>query len=404
VTRRLPASDALTPRDSREAVTWGVRVTASWAARMLVIGAAVYLLFRLLGTFGVVTVPVALALLGAALMSPLVGWMQRIGIPRALATVITLVGGIAVVAGVLTFVVQAFITGLPELQDKVGSSITDVQRWLIDGPFHLRPDEITSAGDAMTRGLRSHSDALTTGAISTVGTVGELLTGGLLTLFTLIFFLHGGRQIWEFVIRAVPPHSRGVVDVAGHRGFASLVGYVRATVAVAGVDALGIGIGLGVLQVPLALPLAALVFLGAFIPIIGAVLTGVVAVLVALVTKGFVVALIVAGIVLAVQQLEGHVLQPLLLGRAVALHPVAVVLAIAAGTVLGGILGALLAVPTVAVLNAAVRSLIASRELSDAKHIIASDPDHAAPGTDSHPEDTARRAEDATRRADAAPD
>ncbi len=371
---------------------------------MLIIGAAVYLLFRLLGTFGVVTVPVALALLGSALMSPLVGWMQRIGIPRALATVITLVGGIAVVAGVLTFVVQAFITGLPELQDKVGSSITDVQRWLIDGPFHLRPDEITSAGDAMTRGLRSHSDALTTGAISTVGTVGELLTGGLLTLFTLIFFLHGGRQIWEFVIRAVPPHSRGVVDVAGHRGFASLVGYVRATVAVAGVDALGIGIGLGVLQVPLALPLAALVFLGAFIPIIGAVLTGIVAVLVALVTKGFVVALIVAGIVLAVQQLEGHVLQPLLLGRAVALHPVAVVLAIAAGTVLGGILGALLAVPTVAVLNAAVRSLIASRELSDAKHIIASDPDHAAPGTDSHPEDTAPRAEHATRRADAAPD
>ena len=371
---------------------------------MLVIGAAVYLLFRLFGTFGVVTVPVALALLGSALMSPLVGWMQRIGIPRALATVITLVGGIAVVAGVLTFVVQAFITGLPELQDKVGSSITDVQRWLIDGPFHLRPDEITSVGDAMTRSLRSHSDALTTGAISTVGTVGELLTGALLTLFTLIFFLHGGRQIWEFVIRAVPPHSRGVVDVAGHRGFASLVGYVRATVAVAGVDALGIGIGLGVLQVPLALPLAALVFLGAFIPIIGAVLTGVVAVLVALVTKGFVVALIVAGIVLAVQQLEGHVLQPLLLGRAVALHPVAVVLAIAAGTVLGGILGALLAVPTVAVLNAAVRSLIASRELSDAKHIIASDPDHAAPGTDSRPEDTARRDEDAARRADAAPD
>ncbi len=371
---------------------------------MLVIGAAVYLLFRLFGTFGVVTVPVALALLGSALMSPLVGWMQRIGIPRALATVITLVGGIAVVAGVLTFVVQAFITGLPELQDKVGSSITDVQRWLIDGPFHLRPDEITSVGDAMTRSLRSHSDALTTGAISTVGTVGELLTGALLTLFTLIFFLHGGRQIWEFVIRAVPPHSRGVVDVAGHRGFASLVGYVRATVAVAGVDALGIGIGLGVLQVPLALPLAALVFLGAFIPIIGAVLTGVVAVLVALVTKGFVVALIVAGIVLAVQQLEGHVLQPLLLGRAVALHPVAVVLAIAAGTVLGGILGALLAVPTVAVLNAAVRSLIASRELSDAKHIIASDPDHAAPGTDSRPEDTARRDEDAARRADAVPD
>jgi predicted PurR-regulated permease PerM len=361
-------------------------VTASWAVRGLVIAAALYLLFRVIRTFGVVTVPVALALLGSALMSPLVGWMQSKGLPRALATVIAMVGGIALVASVLTFVVQAFIDGLPELQNKVSASISGVQRWLIEGPFKLRPDEITSTGDTLTKSLRSHSDALTTSALSTASTLTEILTGGLLTLFTLIFFLHGGRGIWEFLIKAVPEHTRDAVDVAGHRGFGSLVGYVRATVAVAGVDATGIGVGLGVLQVPLALPLAALVFLGAFIPIIGAVLTGIVAVLVALVTKGFVVALIVLGVVLAVQQLEGHVLQPLLLGRAVALHPVAVVLAIAAGTVVGGILGALLAVPTVAVLNSAIRSLIATREQANAEHLTASDPGGAEPGaTDAHP-------------------
>ncbi|MDQ2722329.1 MAG: AI-2E family transporter, partial [Actinomycetota bacterium] len=283
MTASVPASDMTPSRDSKDSVSWGIRVTASWAVRMLVIAGAVYLLFRLLSTFGVVTVPVALALLGSALMSPLVGWLQRHGVPRALATLIAMVGGLAVVAGVLTFVIQAFINGLSELQDKVSASISQVQQWLITGPFHLRQEEITQAGNNLTGSLKSHTNELTAGAISTASTLTELLTAGLLTVFTLIFFLHGGREIWEFVIKVVPAHTRNRVDVAGHRGFASLVGYVRATVAVAGVDAVGIGIGLGALQVPLALPLAALVFLGAFIPIIGAVLTGIVAVLVALV-------------------------------------------------------------------------------------------------------------------------
>ena len=382
MTASVPTSDVVRSRDSKDSVSWGIRVTASWAVRMLVIAAAVYLLFRLLRTFGVVTVPVALALLGSALMSPLVGWLQRHGVPRALATLVAMVGGLAVVAGVLTFVIQAFINGLPELQDKVGASINQVQQWLITGPFHLRQEEITQAGNNLTGSLKSHTNELTAGAISTAGTVTELLTAGLLTVFTLIFFLHGGREIWEFVIKVVPVRARDAVDVAGHRGFASLVGYVRATVAVAGVDAIGIGIGIGALQVPLALPLAALVFLGAFIPIIGAVLTGIVAVLVALVTKGLVVALIVLGVVLLVQQVEAHALQPLLLGRAVQLHPVAVVLAIAAGTVVGGIIGALLAVPTIAVLNSAIRSLLAvPEEELHAGNITGSDPDQAAPKT-----------------------
>ena len=382
MTASVPASDVVRSRDSKDSVSWGIRVTASWAVRMLVIAAAVYLLFRLLSTFGVVTVPVALALLGSALMSPLVGWLQRHGVPRALATLIAMVGGLAVVSGVLTFVIQAFINGLPELQDKVSASISQVQQWLITGPFHLRQEEITQAGNNLTGSLKSHTNELTAGAISTASTVTELLTAGLLTVFTLIFFLHGGREIWEFVIKVVPVRARDAVDVAGHRGFASLVGYVRATVAVAGVDAIGIGIGLGALQVPLALPLAALVFLGAFIPIIGAVLTGIVAVLVALVTKGLVVALIVLGVVLLVQQVEAHALQPLLLGRAVQLHPVAVVLAIAAGTVVGGIIGALLAVPTIAVLNSAIRSLLAvPEEELHAGNITGSDPDQAAPKT-----------------------
>jgi predicted PurR-regulated permease PerM len=185
-----------------------------------------------------------------------------------------------------------------------------------------------------------------------------MLTATLLTLFLLIFFLHDGNKIWTFVIRAVPTDVRDRVDVAGRRGFASLVSYVRATAAVAVVDAVGIGIGLAVVQVPLAAPLAALVFLAAFIPIVGAVVAGTVAVLVALVANGFVPALIVLGIVIAVMQLESHVLQPLLLGRAVRLHPIAVVLSIATGVIVGGIAGGLLAVPLLAVLNSGIRSLL----------------------------------------------
>ena len=187
----------------------------------------------------------------------------------------------------------------------------------------------------------------------------EILTGALLVLFTLIFLLHGGRNIFGFVTKIFPAHVRDRVRDAGRAGFRSLIGYVRATFLVALVDALGIGVGLAIMGVPLALPLASLVFLGAFVPLVGAVLTGLLAVIVALIAKGWVFALITLGLIIAVQQLEGHVLQPLVMGRAVSIHPLAIVLVIAGGAVLAGIVGALLAVPALAFLNSAIRVLIA---------------------------------------------
>jgi predicted PurR-regulated permease PerM len=218
--------------------------------------------------------------------------------------------------------------------------------------------------------------------LTTAGTIGQVLTGMLLTLFITIFFLAGGEKIWNFLMHGVPGYVRDRVDVAGRRGFASLVAYVRATAAVAVVDAVGIGIGLWIVRVPLVIPLATLVFLAAFIPILGAVVAGAVAVLVALVTNGFITALIVLGIVILVMQLESHILQPLLLGRAVKLHPLAVVLSIAAGLVVAGIAGALLAVPLLAVLNAGIRSLLHEKhphpEDVDALH----DQEAAAPNDD----------------------
>ncbi len=244
--------------------------------------------------------------------------------------------------------------------EQVTHSIDGLRRWLVDGPAHLSREQIDNAGNTAIKALRDNQEQLTTGALSTAATLTEIVTGALLVFFTLIFLLHGGRNIYAFVTKIVPSHTRERVRDAGRAGFGSLIGYVRATFLVALVDAVGIGTGLAIMGIPLALPLASLVFLGAFIPLVGAVVTGFLAVVVALLAKGVVYALItLGGLIIAVQQLEAHILQPLVMGRAVSIHPLAIVLAIAGGGVLAGIVGALLSVPLVAFLNSAIRVLVA---------------------------------------------
>jgi predicted PurR-regulated permease PerM len=336
----------------------GLRIGAALAWRFLVVIAALYVVIWVIGYLSVVVIPLSIALLLSALLAPVVSQLVSVKVPRGLAAAIVLIAGLAVLGGLLTFVVVQFSSGLPQLQTQLNESLHQIQNWLIDGPIHLRQEQLKDFVNQAIGFLQNNQSAITSGALTTAGTVGELLTGFVLTLFILIFFLSGGGQIWNFLIHGVPARVRNRVDVAGRRGFASLVSYVRATALVAVVDAVGIGVGLAIIGVPLVVPLATLVFIGAFIPIIGAVITGGVAVLVALVTNGFVGALIVLAVVVGVMQLEGHVLQPLLLGRAVRLHPLAVVLAITAGLVTAGIPGALLAVPLLAVLNAGIRSLL----------------------------------------------
>lgn len=355
---QVPASESA-PKSHADSVHPLVRVGAEWTWRLLVLFAGLLAIGYIVQELATVMIPLAIALLGAAMLAPMVNWMQRQGVPRSAAVVVAIVGSISVLAGILTFVVEQFIEGLPELVSQFSTSIEQVQNWLTDGPLHFSEDQIRSGGDSLRQALESNQDSLTSGALTTAAVIGEILTGSLLALFILIFFLYGGEQIWEFVTRIVPTDSRRRVRVAGRQGFGSLVGFVRATVAVAAVDAIGIGAGLAILGVPLALPLASLVFIGAFVPIIGAFVAGFVAVFIALVTKGLLTALITFGIIVAVMQLEGHVLQPLLLGRAVRVHPLAVVLAITAGLVVAGIAGALFAVPLVAFLNTAIRSLLA---------------------------------------------
>ncbi|KRE27428.1 hypothetical protein ASG82_13525 [Mycobacterium sp. Soil538] len=342
-----------------ESVSPLVRKGAAWSWRLLVIFAAVFAVLWLVLKLEVILVPVALATLAAALLMPAVDFLDRRGAPRGGAVALILLGGLALVGGLLTFVVSQFIEGAPALVEQVTRSIDGLRRWLVDGPLGLSREQIDNAGNSAIEALRNNQEKVTSGALSTAGTITEIVTGALLVLFTLIFLLHGGRNIFEFVTRVFPSGTRQRVRDAGRAGFHSLIGYVRATFLVALVDALGIGVGLAIMGVPLALPLASLVFLGAFVPLVGAVVTGFLAVIVALLTKGLIYALITLGLILAVQQLEGHVLQPLVMGRAVSIHPLAVVLAIAGGAVLAGIVGALLAVPVLAFLNSAIRVLIA---------------------------------------------
>jgi predicted PurR-regulated permease PerM len=335
-----------------------VRTAGSWAWRFIAFVVAAYVLLKVIGLLRVVIIPVVVALLLAALFEPVAAALRRRGMKRSLAAALVLIGGLVVVFGGLGLIIQTFISQLPDLTAQVSDGITEVQNWLTSGPLHLSQAELSNGLTRLEKSLSANQSALTSGALSTATTLGEVVTGFFLVLFTLFFYLRDGAQIWTFLCRLLPRGARVPTARAGHYSWHTLVSYVRATVLVALVDAVGIGIGLAVLRVPLALPLAALVFLGAFIPVIGATLSGVVAILVTLVTEGPVRALIILGVVIAVQQLEGHVLQPLIMGRAVALHPLAVILAIATGVVVAGIVGGLVAVPLLAVLNTAIRYLV----------------------------------------------
>jgi putative heme transporter len=367
-----------------------LRVTAAFGWRLLVVVGALYVLGIVVSYLAAVVVPVAVALLLAALLSPAVHRLQVRGVPRGVATALVMLGGLAALGGVLTFVVVTFVRGVPALTAQLSTSVSTIVNWLTTGPLQLSARQLSGVQTQVLDTLSANQSTITSGALTTAATIGETVTETLLVLFTLIFFLHGGPGIWQFLLGVAPDDVRTRVDVAGRRGVAALVSYVRATAVVAVVDAVAIGIGLTVLGVPLAVPLAALVFLGAFIPIIGAVIGGGVAVLVALVANGPVAALIVLGIIVAVMQLEGHVLQPLLLGHAVKLHPLAVVLAIAAGLVVAGIGGALFAVPLLAVLNSGIRSLRSTADQHvDPDDVHTSAPEQTGPdepGLDLQPE------------------
>lgn len=343
----------------------GVRVAAAWSWRLLVIAVAVGAGLWLLAQVRLVVVPLLVALLLSALLEPAVARLRAAGLPRSLSAAIVLIGGLAALVGTLTAVVQAFVDGFPELYRNVREGIARIESWLRTGPFGLSRNQLNQALESAGNWLDQNRDTITGGAVNTATatatTAGHILAGLFLVLFTTFFFMRDGRMIWGFVSRMFPRSAQTQVYGAGNAAWRTLTSYVRATVLVAFIDGVGIGLAALILDLPLWFPIAALVFLASFVPIVGATVSGLVAVLVALVTHGPFTALLMLIAVIVVQQVEGHLLQPLLLGRAVALHPMAVIVAIGVGVVAAGIVGALIAVPVVAVLNTAVRYLNGER-------------------------------------------
>lgn len=335
-------------------VPLGVRTASEWAWRSLVLAAAVGGVLYLTSILSEIVIPILVTLLLAALLQPLFGLLARI-MPRGLAALVTVVGTLAVIVGLLSFVASQLTSQLDDITTKVTQGIEQIRAWSLD-TFGLTNSEL-DAYIAKARDLLSQGNLGDTAAAAGL-TVGHLLAGFFLSLFTLFFFLYDGATIWGWVVRLFPRGAREKAHSSGIIAWGQLAAFTRATLLVAAVDAIGIGVGAAILGVPFASGIGLLVFFGAFIPIVGAGISGSVAVLLALVALGPVKALVMLAIVIGVQQLESHILQPLLIGRAMRLHPLAVLLAIAAGIILAGIIGGLIAVPTIAVLNAVGHHLL----------------------------------------------
>ncbi|KQV07498.1 AI-2E family transporter [Leifsonia sp. Root112D2] len=343
------------------AVPPGMRIAGAWSWRLLVIGAVLAVFVYLIIQLRLIVIPVFVAVLVAALLVPLVEMLRRHRWPRWLAITVSMLVMLVVVAGLLYLAIFQIRSEYGHLKEQSMTAYDDFRSWLTTGPLGLSQGQIEQYLADLGKALQQDSQVLISGALSIGSTLGHVLAGLLIALFATLFILIDGRAIWMWIVRIFPRRARAAIDGAGQAGWNTLRSFVKVQILVASIDAIGIGLGAFFLQLPLVIPIAVLVFLGSFIPVVGAVLTGALAVFIALIYNGWVAALIMLGVVLLVQQIEGHILQPLIMGSAVKVHPLAVVLVVAAGSMLAGIPGALFAVPLAAVLNVMV-SYISSGE------------------------------------------
>ena len=376
-----------TPREKRTAdessgdaversLTPAIRIAGAWSWRILavlaVLGVFVFLFIQLRD----IVIPFMIAILLAALLVPFSRWLQRHHWPKWAAVAVSEVGILAILAGLIYLVISFVIRGYPALQKQTVARYGDLKDFLASS-FGLTDKDITGYVDQVVTSLQKDSSSLLTGAISVGSTAGHVLAGFLIVLFSTLFLLIDGRGIWHWIVRLFPVKTRAALIGGGEAGWITLTTFVKVQIFVAFVDAVGIGLGAFIIGLftggfPLVVPIAIAVFLGSFIPLVGAVATGALAVFVALVYLGPIPALIMLGVVILVQQVEGHVLQPFVLGTAVRVHPLAVVLAVATGGLIGGIPGALFAVPVVATFNVMI-GYIARGEWRDDPHPSVSD-------------------------------
>jgi predicted PurR-regulated permease PerM len=343
----------------RVVIPAGLERATQWSWRLLLIAAAIAVGLFLVAQLSFLVIPLFVAVLLAALAAPVSIALRKLRFPRWLATITTLVVFLVVVGGLVYLVVNEVVRGWESLQARTILAYDDFVQYLLDSPLQVKESQLNEWVTALATEFNIDSSWILSGALSVTSSVGSWLVGAGIAIFALIFFIHDGARIWEYVVSWFPALARPAILGASRSGWSTLIEFVKVQIFVAFVDALGIGLGALLLGLPLVVPIAVAVFLGAFIPIVGGTVAAALAILVALVYEGPVTALIMLIIVLAVQQLEGQILQPLIMGPALRIHPLAVVLSIAAGGYLAGIAGVLFAVPVVAFTNVAVKYLAA---------------------------------------------
>lgn len=333
----------------------GIRRAGAWAWRIIAVVIAAWLLWKVLAPITTIFIPVLIAVLLAAMLMPVVELLTRhTFLGRGAASAIALIGLLAVVAGMFVLAGRQLITTWPDIQERSVQGFLTIYEWA-QTTFSIDAPMIDTAINEATARVQQNADELVSGALSTAAVFGNILTGVFISLFSLFFLLAGGPSIWRWGVGLLPAQARILTHESFRRGWKALSAYVRTQIIVAAVDAIGIALGMvGVGLGSYAVPIWLLVFLFSFIPLVGAIASGVVAVLLALVLKSWIAAAIMVGIVVLVQQIEGNVLQPILMGKAVEIHPLGVFLGVAVGASIGGIPGALFAIPLLAFVNATV--------------------------------------------------
>ena len=343
----------------RVVIPAGLERATQWAWRLLLIAAAITLGLFVVAQLSFLIIPLFIAVLLAALVAPVSVGLRKLRFPRWLATLTTIIVFLAAVGGLFYLVINEVIRGWESLQARTILAYDDFVQYLLDSPLQVTELQLNEWVTALATEFNIDSSWVLSGALSVTSSVGSWLVGAGIAIFALIFFIHDGARIWEYVVSWFPKLARPAILGASRSGWNTLIEFVKVQILVAFVDALGIGLGAFFLGLPLVVPIAVAVFLGAFVPIVGGTVAAALAVLVALVYEGPLIALIMLIIVLAVQQLEGQILQPLVMGPALRIHPLAVVLSIAAGGYLAGIAGVLFAVPVVAFANVVIKYLAA---------------------------------------------
>lgn len=353
----LPAPDPMEPVDRADVIGEGAKSFAWWCLRFLIVVAALYVVGLGLSQVGQAMIPVLLALLITSVLYPITSGLKRIGVPTVVGALLSLLAGFVVLGGLVSLIAPSIVSQWPSLADQTVKGIRKVQDWAAGPPLNLHDNQLNDYIQQVTGWLQGHSEDIVSIAMNVGGSVSSGIVTMLMTLVIVFFMLKDGHRFIGWVRTLVGRRGGFHASELFTRLWNTLSGYIRAQAAVSFVDGVFIGLGLWLMGVPLAFPIAILTFMAGFIPIIGAVSAGGVAVLVALVTGGFWQAVLALGLVVLVQQIEGNVLQPLLQSRVMELHPVVVILAVLLGGGWYGILGAFLAVPTAASLAVFFRYL-----------------------------------------------